>query len=85
MTAKEQQIQLVGFAQNIHKLNQEVHQNLRLNKHGVLVNHIGELPHDYKRPPGFSLIPSLLGSNHHVLNLIQANGKLHQSFDELSR
>lgn len=85
MSARDQQMELVGFAQNIHILNQEVHKNLRLNKSGLPLNNIGELPHDYRRPPGFSLIPSLLGSNHHVLNLIRANGKVYQSFDEISR
>lgn len=85
MSARDQQLELVGFAQNVHMLNQEVHKNLRLNKAGVPLNHIGAVPADYKRPPGFSLIPSLLGSNHHVLNLIRANGKGYQAYDELSR
>lgn len=82
---RDQQMELVGFAQNIHMLNQDVHKNLRLNKLGIPLNNIGALPQDYRRPPGFSLIPSLLGSNHHVLNLIRANGKIQQPFDELSR
>lgn len=85
MSARDQQMELVGFAQNIHILNQEVHKNLRLNKAGIPISQISALPQDYKRPPGFSLIPSLLGSNHHVLNLIKTNGKVYQSFDELSR
>lgn len=75
MSARDHQHELVGFAQNIHMLNQDVHKNLRLNKPGMALNKIGELPHDYRRPPGFSLIPSLLGSNHYVLNLIKANAK----------
>jgi myosin III len=83
--AKDQQVELIGFAQNIHMLNQEVHKNLRQNKSGIPLKSIGDLPRDYKRPPGFSLVPNLLGSNHHVLNLIKTNGKLHQSFDELTR
>lgn len=59
-------------------LNQEVHKNLRFNKPGIQLNNIGEVPKDYKRPPGFSLIPSLLGSNNYVMNLIRANGKNQQ-------
>jgi myosin III len=85
MSVRDQQLEFVGFAQNVHMFNQEVHKNLRLNKAGIPLNNIGPLPQDYKRPPGFSLIPSLLGSNHHALNLIRANGKPNQSFDELSR
>lgn len=84
-SARDQQMELVGFAQNLHIQNQEVHKNLRLNKIGIPLSNIGEVPQNYKRPPGFSLIPSLLGSNHHVLNLIRANGKIYQSFDEISR
>lgn len=85
MSPRDQQMELVGFAQNLHVLNQEVHKNLRSNKPGLPLSRIGELPQNYKRPPGFSLIPSLLGSNHHVLNLIRSNGKIYQSFDDLSR
>lgn len=83
MSAKNQQIQLVGFAQNLHILNQEVHKNLRSNKPGVPLSVIGEVPHDYRRPPGFSLVPSLLGSHHHALNLISLSGKNYQSFEQL--
>lgn len=86
-SSRDQQVELVGFAQNIHLANQEVHKNLRLNKPGVPSHLIGELPHDYRRPPGFSLIPSLLGSNHYVLNLIKANSKSQhglQQYDEHS-
>lgn len=81
MSVKDQQLELVGFAQNLHILNQEVHKNLRSNKSGIPLANIGVVPQDYKRPPGFSLVPTLLGSNHHVLNLIKTNGKLNQSFD----
>lgn len=77
-SAKDQQLELVEFAQNIHMLNQDVHKNLRLNKPGVPLNKITPPPKDYRRPPGFSLIPSLLGSNHYVLNLIKANSKSSQ-------
>lgn len=82
MTPKDQQVELVGFAQKIHMLNQEAHKNLRANKAGIPLNHIGDLPQDYRRPPGFSLIPSLLGSNHYVLNLIKANGKSPNGFKQ---
>lgn len=85
MSARDQQLELVGFAQNVHILNQEVHKNLRVNKPGIPLNNISALPNDYKRPPGFSLIPSLLGSNHHVLNLIRNSGKVSQTFEEISR
>ena len=82
MTPKDQQIELVGFAQKIHMLNQEAHKNLRANKGGIPLNNIADLPQDYRRPPGFSLIPSLLGSNHYVLNLIKANGKSPNGFSQ---
>lgn len=82
MSPKDQQMELVGFAQNVHMMNQAAHKNLRDNKAGVPLSHIGGLPHDYRRPPGFSLIPSLLGSNHYVLNLIKANGKPQNSFSQ---
>lgn len=87
-TPKDQQTELVEFAQNIHMMNQEAHKNLRLNKSGIPINKIRELPQDYRRPPGFSLIPSLLGSNHYALNLIKANGKVQNGYnqhDEQSR
>lgn len=87
LTPKQQQLELVGFAQNIHQLNQEVHKNLRHNKAGVPITNIDKLPHDYKRPPGFVLIPGLLGNipggDHHILNLIKANGKSNQLFEKL--
>lgn len=41
-------------------LNQDIHKNLRRNKHGVSLDEIGNLPTGYKRPPGFSVIPGLL-------------------------
>lgn len=80
-SAKEQHVELIGFAQSIHMRNQDVHACLRLNKKGVPLNNIAPLPKDYKRPAGFSLIPSLLGSNHYVLNLIKANSKLPQAVE----
>lgn len=75
----------MGFAQNVHMLNQDVHKNLRLNKPGVKLDKVGGIPSDYNRPPGFSLIPTLLGTNHHVLRLIKANGKIHSYDDEQMR
>lgn len=85
LTPKDQQMQLSDFAQNVHMLNQEIHKNLRHNKAGVQMKNIEKLPADYKRPPGFLLIPGLLGSipggDHHILNLIQANGKSINSFE----
>lgn len=41
-------------------LNQEVHKNLLRNKAGVRVDNIEKLPSNYKRPPGFTLLPTLL-------------------------
>lgn len=64
----------------------EIHKNLRQNKIGIPLNHIERLPPDYRRPPGFSLIPSLLGSfprnEHHILNLIKANSKQYYASDK---
>jgi len=85
LSTKDQHLELMGFAQNLHVLNQEMHKNLRTNKQGVPITNIDKLPIDYKRPPGFSLVPNLLGnipnSDHHILNLIKANGKNNQQFD----
>lgn len=41
-------------------LNQEVHKNLRRNKTGIHVDRIENLSPSYKRPPGFTLLPTLL-------------------------
>lgn len=60
--AQEQQVELINFSQNIHLLNQEVHKNLRRNKPGLRLEEIEVLPHDYRRPPGFVLVPGLLGT-----------------------
>lgn len=62
LTPKEQQLELISFSQNVHLLNQEVHKNLRRNKTGVRLEEIDKLPVDYKRPPGFVLVPGLLGT-----------------------
>lgn len=44
-------------------LNQEVHKNLRRNKTGIHVDRIERLAPDYKRPPGFTLLPTLLNAS----------------------
>jgi hypothetical protein len=62
-------------------MNQEVHRNLRQNKSGIPINRIENLPPDYKRPPGFSLIPSLLNGKHQALDQIKKTGKI-GSFDQ---
>lgn len=61
MSPKESQMELTTFTQNIHMLNEELHKNLRRNKLGVRQEKIEPLHPDYKRPPGFSLVPGLLG------------------------
>uniref|UniRef100_A0A182Q3R7 non-specific serine/threonine protein kinase n=1 Tax=Anopheles farauti TaxID=69004 RepID=A0A182Q3R7_9DIPT len=62
LTTKDQQMDLIAFSQNVHMLNQEVHKNLRVNKAGVPLESIEKLPSDYRRPPGFVLVPGLLGT-----------------------
>ncbi|XP_050079971.1 myosin-IIIb-like isoform X2 [Anopheles maculipalpis] len=62
LTTKDQQMDLIAFSQNVHMLNQEVHKNLRVNKAGVPLETIEKLPNDYRRPPGFVLVPGLLGT-----------------------
>lgn len=47
----------------MHLLNQEVHKNLRRNKAGIHVDRIEALSPDYKRPPGFTLLPTLLNAS----------------------
>lgn len=44
-------------------LNQEVHKNLRRNKTGIHVDRIENLSPSYKRPPGFTLLPTLLNAS----------------------
>lgn len=39
-----------------------MHKNLRRNKAGVRLQEVDLLPHDYRRPPGFVLVPGLLGT-----------------------
>ncbi|KFB46475.1 myosin iii [Anopheles sinensis] len=62
LTTKDQQLDLIAFSQNVHMLNQEAHKNLRVNKAGVPLEAIEKLPGDYRRPPGFVLVPGLLGT-----------------------
>lgn len=44
-------------------LNQGVHKNLRRNKSGIHLESVEKPASNYKRPPGFSLVPTLLGSS----------------------
>lgn len=43
-------------------LNQDIHKNLRRNKGGIHLDDVRRLSPSYIRPPGFMLVPSLLGS-----------------------
>lgn len=61
LSPKDVQLELTTFTQNIHMLNEELHKNLRRNKHGVRHDKIEPLHPEYRRPPGFSLVPGLLG------------------------
>lgn len=61
LSPKDVQLELTTFTQNVHMLNEELHKNLRRNKFGVRPDKIEPLHPDYKRPPGFSLVPGLLG------------------------
>lgn len=47
----------------MHLLNQEVHKNLGRNKAGIHVDRIEGLSPNYKRPPGFTLLPTLLNAS----------------------
>lgn len=77
LSPRDQQAELVNFAQNVHMLNQEMHRNLRQNKKGISMNKIEKLPVDYRRPPGFSIVPNLLGSKHHAVDQNnKKNGKI---------
>lgn len=51
------------FSEQVHLLNQEVHKNLRRNKTGIHVDRIDGLSPEYKRPPGFTLLPTLLNAS----------------------
>lgn len=48
--------------QQIHMQNQDVHKNLRRNKTGIRLDSVENLSPSYQRPPGFSLVPTLLGT-----------------------
>ncbi|GAB0099464.1 Neither inactivation nor afterpotential protein C [Sergentomyia squamirostris] len=62
LTPRDQQLELISFSQNVHLLNQEMHKNLRRNKPPVRLEEVEKLLPDYKRPPGFVLVPGLLGA-----------------------
>lgn len=51
-----------SIRQQIHMQNQDVHKNLRRNKTGIRLDSVENLSPSYKRPPGFSLVPTLLGA-----------------------
>lgn len=59
---KDQKLELISFSQNVHILNQEVHKNLRRNKSSIRLKDVEKLPVNYNRPPGFVLVPGILGS-----------------------
>lgn len=68
--------------------NQDIHKNLRRNKGGVALENIEQLSPTYVRPPGFSLVPTLL--NNAMANDKQtkaANGLsyYHHMKDEMQR
>lgn len=44
-------------------LNQDIHKSLRRNKAGIPLENVEKLSLTYIRPPGFSLVPTLLGSS----------------------
>ncbi|XP_059607576.1 myosin-IIIb-like isoform X2 [Phlebotomus argentipes] len=62
LTPRDQQLELISFSQNVHLLNQEMHKNMRRNKPPVRLEEVEKLLPDYKRPPGFVLVPGLLGA-----------------------
>lgn len=75
LSIKDQQLELINLSQNVHLMNQDVNKILRKNKSGIPLSMLNKLPPDYKRPPGFLLVPGLLGSipggkisptNHHI-------------------
>lgn len=60
-------------------LNQEVHKNLRRNKTGIRVDQIENLSPTYKRPPGFTLLPTLLNASMQNKSL-DKNAKRHFNY-----
>lgn len=70
----------------VHMENQEAHKNLRRNKKGVSVDKIEPLPVNYKRPAGFTLIPTLLGTNRDPLDASNRKSSYYESIqDEVLR
>lgn len=65
----------------MHLLNQEVHKNLRRNKAGIHVDRIEALSPDYRRPPGFTLLPTLLNASMQNKTL-DKHGRRHSNFIE---
>lgn len=62
-------------------LNQEVHKNLRRNKTGIRVDRIECLSPDYKRPPGFTLLPTLLNASMQNKSLDKNARRHHNNID----
>lgn len=46
--------------------NLDVHKNMRRKKSGIRLENVENLAMTYKRPPGFSLVPTLLGTVMHT-------------------
>ncbi|KAG4070138.1 hypothetical protein HA402_013381 [Bradysia odoriphaga] len=61
LTPRDQHVDMIGFSQKVHMLNQDVHKNLRRNKGGIRLDDIEKLSEHYRRPTGFTLIPNLVG------------------------
>lgn len=61
LSPRDLQNEIATFSQKVHMLNEDLHKNLRRNKPGVRSESIEPLHVNYRRPPGFSLIPGLLG------------------------
>lgn len=65
-------------------LNQEVHKNLRRNKTGIHVDRIEKLSPSYKRPPGFTLLPTLLNASMQNKSL-DKNVRRHNHIESVSK
>lgn len=72
------------FCVQLHMLNQEVHKNLRRNKTGIRVDQIEKLSPTYKRPPGFTLLPTLLNASMQNKSL-DKNARRHYNHIESSQ
>nr|XP_037866986.1 myosin-IIIb isoform X3 [Bombyx mori] len=57
---QERASQLQTFAEQVHNKNQEVHKNLRHNKPGIRLQSVQRPPEEYRAPPGFTLVPSIV-------------------------